>query len=157
MTMKQSAKLDKHIAIERLRETFMAGDTVNTVLRHVSRSGMSRSISVLDKDNSDISYLVARALGNTVDQKNGGVKVGGCGMDMGFHLVYELSYVLFPNGFGCTGKDNETRTYCPSCDHSNGYRDYTPNGGILSGMPQADSIRTHWHTDGGYALRQRWI
>jgi hypothetical protein len=25
-----------------------------------------------------------------------GYKVGGCGMDMGFHLVYTLASVLFP-------------------------------------------------------------
>jgi hypothetical protein len=151
-------KKEQSAAIEKLREKFKAGDTVCTVLRHVSRSGMSSSISVLDKDNSDISYLVARALGSTIDQKNGGVKVTGCGMDMGFEIVYNMSYWMYRDGFGCTGEG------CPSNDHSNGDRDYTPH---VDDCPQnsaevgtdipAKRAHSHYHKDGGYALRQRWI
>jgi hypothetical protein len=148
-------KAEQSAARDRLRETFKPGDTVHTVLRHVSRSGMSRSISVIDKGHNDISYLVARALDMRIDQNNGGVKVTGCGMDMGFHLVYNLSYVLNKDGFGCIGEG------CPSNDHHNGDRDYTPH------MNEKDRIgadgklcnchATHWHKDGGYALRHRWI
>jgi hypothetical protein len=61
-------------------------------------------------------------------------------MDTGFHLVYNLGYVLFPLGFECTGCD-EPPNLCPSNDHSNGDRDYAP----------------HNHKDGGYALRSQWI
>ena len=28
-----------------------------------------------------------------------GYRVGGCGMDMGFHLVHELGYRLFNDGY----------------------------------------------------------
>jgi hypothetical protein len=28
-----------------------------------------------------------------------GIRVGGCGMDMGFHLVYTLSRALFDDGY----------------------------------------------------------
>lgn len=150
----QSERLE---AIEHLRATFKPGDTVCTILRHVSRSGMSRSISVISPDMADVFYWVSRAVGWPIDRNNYGVKVSGCGMDMGFHLIYSLSYVLYPNGFGCIGENREARTSCPSNDHSNGDRDYTPNGGILAGMPQADGVHTHWHKDGGYALRHRWL
>jgi hypothetical protein len=130
---------EREQAIERLREIFKPGDTVYTVLRHVSRSGMSRSISILYSENPgdvvDVSFLLVRAMDYRFDRDRGGVKVGGCGMDMGFHLVYNMSHVLYPNGFTCTGER------CPASDHSNGDRDYTP----------------HEHKSGGYALQQRWL
>ena len=133
-------------AVERLREWLKPGDEVYTILRHVSRSGMSRSISLVigsEDGPSDISYLAARALGDKVDERHGGVKIGGCGMDMGFALVYNLSAALFPDGFECIGEGSPERwgSRCPSNDHSNGDRDYAP----------------HHHGSGGYALRHRWL
>lgn len=129
---------ERDAARERLRAIFPPGSVAHTVLRHCSRSGLSRSISVLAMDADgprDVTYLVARAVGLPVDDRRGGVKVGGCGMDMGFHLVYEMAARLYPDGFTCTGER------CPSNAHSNGDRDYTP----------------HHHTSGGYALRHRWL
>ena len=134
MTKKQLHEQERQEAIARLKETLKPGDTVHTILRHVSRSGMMWHISVIH-DMQDITYLVARAL----DEKradNGGIKVGGCGMDMGFGLVYSLSCALYPAGFKCHGKG------CNSKDHSNGAKVYTT---------------PHLHKDGGYALRQRWL
>lgn len=90
-----------------------------------------------------LSYRAAAILGNTMGHD--AVRVGGAGMDMGFHLVYTLSRTLYPDGFDCVGLYQDNRTdgpRCPSNDHSNGLRDYGP------------SIR---HEDGGYALRQRWL
>ncbi len=133
-----SSKAEKAEAIERLRGMLKPGDTVFTILRHVSRSGMSRSISVVvmqDGKPFDVSWAVARAGLGTFDRKNDGVKVGGCGMDMGFHLAYNLAWVLYGDDFQCVGEG------CPSNDHSNGDRDYTP----------------HKHSDGGYALNHRWL
>jgi hypothetical protein len=52
-----------------------------------------------------------------------GITIGGCGMDMGFELVYQLGYALWPNG-----------TPAPH--------------GTRNGEPD---------TNGGYALRQRWL
>lgn len=153
-------------AAEHLRALFPPGSTVYTVLRHVSRSGMSRSISVLHQDAdgiSDVSYLVARVLGDKLDRERGGVKVRGCGMDMGRSLVYNLSATLHPEGFGCIGEG------CPSNDHSNGDRDYTPHSiqytpETCPGRPcgagcdhKSGEGRDHWHRYGGYALRHRWI
>ena len=135
-----------------MRESVNPGDTLYTILRHRSASGMLRVIDVKALDCTDARYPfrslgwnVARAgIGDRWDDKNEGVRVGGCGMDMGVHLVYNLSYALYPDGFGCIGKG------CPSNDHSNGDRSYTPhmNGAGYVG---------HWHRDGGYALRQRWL
>jgi hypothetical protein len=129
-------------ARERLRGMLKPGDTVFTILRHVSRSGMLREISVrtFDKDG-DCFYLdglVARALGDHIGP-NDGIKISGCGMDMGFEIVYELGRALWPDGHDCIGSE-----LCRSNDHSNdrGVRDYSP---------------TRHHNDGGYTLRQRWL
>lgn len=171
----------------KLREWLKPGDTVYTILRHVSRSGMSRTIGVvlLQPDDRGANrplvdlhpnWLVSQAVGLRMSAKDrDGVVVGGCGMDMGFHLVYETSHALFPDGFGCIGEG------CPSNDHSNGDRDYMPHGSARACYPEplsADSLchcidalhwhgecagtepackASHWHRDGGYALRQRWL
>lgn len=209
MTAKEAARAD---AQAKLREWLKPGDTVYTILRSVSRSGMSRTIGVvlLQPDNRggtrplvDLhpNWLVSQAVGLRMSAKDrDGVVVGGCGMDMGFHLVYSLSASLFRDGFGCIGEG------CPSNDHSNGDRDYTPHGSAdpghvhlvgcykpgsrqgtraytpvredgldrnLRDMKDVDFTREsargltlicpepviadHWHKDGGYALRQRWL
>ena len=96
--MKHTAQ-QRDEAIKNLRDTLQPGDTIYTVLRHVSRSGMSRTIDVyIIRDNEPryLSYWAAHALGWTLNNGNKeGIKVGGCGMDMGFHLVSSLSYALF--------------------------------------------------------------
>jgi hypothetical protein len=161
MNTKQQEQAD---AIAKLRELLPPGSTVYTILRHVSRSGMSRSISAVVVEDGEpvvIDYLVRHALGLTFDRTNGGLKVQGGGMDMGFHVVYSLSYALYPNGAPCIGEK------CWSNDHINGDRDYTPHGCFdENGQPedrepgpgeQADGCRRHWHRDGGYALRHRWL
>ena len=93
----------------KLREMFPRGSRVHVVLRHVSRSGMLRHISVLHAQDGairDVSYLVARALDYRRDLDDGGIVVHGAGMDMGFELVYNLSMAL----------------YCPShYDHDGAY------------------------------------
>lgn len=104
ITKKTQLAIDKEIARMKLREMFaeQAKPTVYTILRHVSQSGMSRDISVKTLEDGqlrDITYTVAEALGEKIKDRNGQrvVRVNGCGMDMGFHLVYGLSSVLYPN------------------------------------------------------------
>ena len=75
-----------------------------TILRHVSASGMSRSISVhyFDLEYGDmrqLNYDCALLLGLSLDEKHEGVKVQGCGMDMGFSLIYDLSSKLLEDGY----------------------------------------------------------
>lgn len=141
--MKQSAN-EQLEAINHLRSILKPGDTVYTILNNVSRSGMNRRISLCvgsGKDVTNITWYVAKAMGEPLKNRAGyvqdvGISVSGCGMDMGFDLVYNLSRILFRDGFDCTGEG------CPSNDYSNGDRNYEP----------------HKHTgDGGYALKQRWL
>jgi hypothetical protein len=89
-------------SVERLRSLF-AGDSkpvIHTITRHVSSSGMSRDISLIYATSAgltNITYSAALALGWPLSEKSGNraVRVSGCGMDMGFHLVYTLSRVLY--------------------------------------------------------------
>jgi len=94
-------------ALEMLNKLVKAGDTIYTVLRHVSRSGMSRNIDMyVIKDNQPvfITGYAGKLLGLKHDYKgHGGLVVGGCGMDMGFHLVYELGGRMFKSGAGTDG------------------------------------------------------
>ena len=157
--MTKAQKTERDEAIARLREWVKPGDTVHTIIRHVSRSGMQREIGVvlIDADGSTLhpNWAVSKAIGARQGKRDG-VIMGGCGMDMGFALVYELSHALFPDGFGCVGDK------CPSNDHSNGDRDRTPHGACKDCLekthePSPGHEYTHWHTSGGYALRQRWL
>jgi hypothetical protein len=155
MTKAQQAK--KEQALATLREMLKPGDTLYTIQQHVSRSGMHRLIStrVMTAEGPvDVDHLIG-ALGLfTRDNRTGALRVGGCGMDMGFHVVHNVSHMLYPEGFGCIGQGDESRpsTRCPSNDHSNGDRDYTPHASRLDATGQG-----HWHRSGDYALRHRWL
>ena len=83
---------------------------VYCVLRHVSRSGMFRVIDLYIQatDGSHLNvYGLAEKVGGdyagtlpyTYDTHRNGFRVSGCGMDMGFALVYDLSMRLFGNGY----------------------------------------------------------
>lgn len=194
-------------AIAQLRETLKPGTTVYTILRHVSRSGMSRDIDVYVMEDGEprrITWSVAKAADLTYSRKAEAIKIGGCGMDMGFAIVYDLSRSLYDRGhtFTCIGKD------CPSNDHSNAYcnsrqnqclvcRHELPDGrckhcssygkigeecpncepsddlGPMVFQPEFTRMnlerheyavcseqcaeRTWVHSDGGYALKHRWM
>jgi len=87
--------------IEFLRDMIKPGDKVYCVLRHVSKSGMSRCIELMiikDSELLTIGYGASKAMGYKYCSDHNGIKVGGCGMDMGFELVYNLGRTLFPNG-----------------------------------------------------------
>ena len=106
MTTKTARKeAEREDARTRLLSMLKPGDRVYTVLRHVSSSGMSRRISLVipttDHDGkpavTSIDWLAARVLSYRQHDK-GGLMVGGCGMDMGFHVVYALGSALWPDG-----------------------------------------------------------
>lgn len=96
-----SKRLDRAYAIEHLLTHYIKeGQTVYTIIKSVSSSGMSRDITlkvVNDGKLEDITYYAAQALEWRLVERNGSraVRVGGCGMDMGFHTVYTLARVLF--------------------------------------------------------------
>lgn len=139
----KSTKAQKELCLKNLQEWIKPGDTVYTVLKHTSRSGMYRVIDLFIMQNNQPFRITgwAAALLEGYDNRHEGAKAHGCGMDMGFHLVYNLSYTLFPNGFECVGRDKDGYSRCPSNDHSNGDRDYTP----------------HTHKSGGYAINHKWM
>jgi len=129
-TTKEKSEQQKK-AIAFLRKALKPGKTVYTIVRKVSSSGMSRQISTfITQKNStiDITWYVAHALDYRRDPNNGALKVNGCGMDMGFHVVYNLGRKLYPNGFKLAKKQHG-------------------RNGDKSGID----------TDGGYALRQEWL
>ena len=45
----------------------------------------------------DITYYTAKALGDTLKERNGqrAIRVNGGGMDLGYHLVHSLATVLY--------------------------------------------------------------
>jgi len=82
--------------IKYLKQLLRRRKCVYTVLKHVSRSGMYRRIAVLvpyKNEIRNISGYVADVLG--LECTNGSVGVSGGGMDMGFHIVYNLSLFLY--------------------------------------------------------------
>lgn len=107
--MKTNHSTAKIEAKTRLKKMLPRGSKVYTVLRHRSRSGMSRTIQLIGFDKKDgrqlqYGYNAAILLGWRYDRDADGVKVSGCGMDMGFHLVYELSSALYGDGYAIKGE-----------------------------------------------------
>jgi hypothetical protein len=145
-------------AASELRKLLKPGQTVYTIMRHCSASGMSRVIDLAivvpdiekvyplrpadqaeyvgQKDYEakpkkhlrghvirSIGWLAAKAMADNFDRDRQGIKIGGCGMDMGFALVYNLGSTIWPKG---TPKPHGRR----------------------NGEPDSD---------GGYALKHVWL
>lgn len=117
-----------------LKKLFRVNKTVYCKLNHVSQSGMTRRISfyVVRKNKIiDLTRHISNVTGLKVS-KNGGLTVGGCGMDMGFSVVYDLSRTLYPKGFRSSERNR-----------SNGIKS-TDKG-------------YNWDSDGGYRLEHSWL
>jgi hypothetical protein len=132
------SKADRLEAQETLKKLIVEGGyRIYTTLKHVSRSGMSRSIDchvIIDNQPRWISGYIARACDMSYDEKRECIKIGGCGMDMGFAIVYNVSSQLFKD-YKCMGEN------CPASDHVNNHTD--KNGVTI-------------HND-GYAVSQKWM
>ena len=75
--------------------------TVYTILRHTSKSGVMRHISVMiivDGEPVLLDHHVARVLFLKRPPGKPGVKVSASGMDAGFFLVYSLAHVVLKDG-----------------------------------------------------------
>lgn len=103
-TAKQQKQQDRAEAIQSLKRILeKSNGTIYTVLNKVSSSGMTRHISTFvattDKDGKpqvlNVTWYASRALDYKRNNEAARVIVGGCGMDMGFHVVYSLSRVLY--------------------------------------------------------------
>lgn len=150
MTKREREKQERRTeAVKTLAQLGVApGKRVYTSCSHVARSGMSRRIHVYivtrdtetDREGKkrvehrihEITGLVAHALDYTRNQNDGGLVIGGCGMDMGFHVVYSLGRVMFPKG--------------GSLKAASGVRQaQAERGGITR------------EVDGGYLLKHEWL
>lgn len=99
------------------------GSTVFNVLEHVTASGMTRYIKSYVFEpaswmNSSpraqkatpgmtdifLSGYIATLLDRKRPANRDGVKVVGCGMDMGFDLVYRLSMELYGDGYALNAR-----------------------------------------------------
>lgn len=91
--------MEREEAIKELKTLIKPLDSVYTTVTKVSRSGMSRRIRVFimrKNEPREITHLVAMAL--NLKRNEYGLNIGGCGMDMGFKVVYDMGSVMFPKG-----------------------------------------------------------
>ena len=101
MSTKEETKTEQEKELELLREYVKEGQTVYTILRHVSVSGTSQDISLMTINGNGelikLTYSVATVLGKKVISVEGrnAIRESGGNRDMGFDLVYNLSSVLF--------------------------------------------------------------
>ena len=88
-------------AVELAKRLLKKGDHVYGIVRSVAKSGTSRTNDfyvIVDNQPVYLSNAMAHILG--VQQVGGGaLKITGCGMDMIFACVYELSRRLFDDGY----------------------------------------------------------
>jgi hypothetical protein len=124
--------IEREEAIKALKKLgIKSGAKVYTTIKHVSASGMSRSIACFISRKNEIvkiDWYLNRILGYKFDQNHGGLKIGGCGMDMGFAMVYNLGRALYPKGFKLT-----------------------------KGQYGRNGDKSGFDTDGGYSLKQIWL
>jgi len=116
-----------------LRELFRKGNyTAYTILRHVSSSGMFRVIDVytiIDNQPIFLSGYIAELGQYKRDKKRDGLRTSGCGMDMGFDMVYTTSRQLWNT------------------------KEEAQSENIVIGR----NGDTQPETDGGYLIKQRWL
>ena len=125
---------EKGAAADELFKLLKPGDTVWTVCRHVTQSGMTRHLEVfIIRDDAPywLTSKVADVTGFMLAKRrphDRGLVIGGVGLDVGFEVVYRLGRALYPDGFKLT-------------------RNQVGRNGDQSGYDK----------DGGYAFRHRWL
>ncbi len=157
------AKYSKHEVDEakaRLKSWLKPGDTVHTVLDHVSSSGMTRHIRLVliqcgDKGEPVTlhpNHAAARVLGERQAKRGDGLVVGGCGMDMGFHIVHSLGYALWGKE-ASEGVGKEANALRKALLKATG--NYLTQGGAKA--PDWRKPDRVWFGAAGYALNHRWL
>lgn len=80
------------------REFVFTSDTkIYAKVEHVSRSGMSRTMSfymIEDGELINITHVVARVCGYKLNENSWTIRVQGCGMDMIFFVLNRFANVL---------------------------------------------------------------
>tara|TARA_R110002020_G_scaffold174057_1_gene365063 strand:+ start:65 stop:340 length:276 start_codon:yes stop_codon:yes gene_type:complete len=77
-------------------------ETIYSIISHVSKSGMTRHISffkIIDNEPEYINHEINDLLDYKFSKNYNGLVVGGCGMDMAFHVVYSYGKVKHDNGY----------------------------------------------------------
>jgi len=124
---------EKEETIKELKDLVKRADyKAYTILRSVSRSGMFRRISVLliiDNEPYFIDHLINKLGTYKRDKKEEGLRVSGCGMDMGFDVVYNAGRDIW-----ATKEEAQAEKIIT---YRNGNKE-----------PE---------TDGGYLIKQRWL
>ena len=160
--MTKYSKSEVQEAFERLRGWIKPGDTVYTILDHVSRSGMCRHIRVQliqckPGESEPLilhpNHAVSRVLGYSQTRRDGLV-VGGCGMDMGFHIVHSLGYALFGREaeHGEGSQANKLRKAIYEAD-----KHYWHQQKENKDPPDWTKPDRWWFGASGYALKHRWL
>ena len=79
-----------------LKQYCPKGATIHSVIRNVSRSGMSRRIDFYVIDGTRLQYLTGwMSVLFDRTRSDHGMRVDGCGMDMCWHTVEQLSSALY--------------------------------------------------------------
>ncbi len=160
--MAKYSKAEVEEARAKLRDWLKPGDTVYTVIDHVSRSGMSRNIRVVvlkadGKGKEPVAlhpnHSVAVVLGYGRAKRGDGLVVGGCGMDMGFHIVHSLGYALW-------GKEASEGTGAKANALRKALLKHTQHYMMQGGRKDEPNWRKpdrEWFGAAGYALNHRWM
>ena len=108
LTRREEIKQERERSRAYLLELFNAQEipTVSTIIRHVTASGMSRDISLVSVNERgqivNLAWHIDKVCTTgSLKERNGSrvIRVNGAGMDMGFHIVYNLSLVLYGDGY----------------------------------------------------------
>jgi len=95
--MKTKTTQDQKNAIKFLKKVVKIDSELLVNIHSVSKSGMSRKMSlyvVSNKDLIKLNWHLKQAGFESLDER-GQIKVGGCGMDMAFAITYNLKCALY--------------------------------------------------------------
>ena len=92
-TKKEIKLHEKAYAETKLNQILKRNETIYSVIRHVSQSGMTRHITffiIKDGQVWHIDNLISDYLDYRTNKRFNALVVGGCGMDMAFSVVNHL-------------------------------------------------------------------
>ena len=97
LTRAEGEKIYRAQVLADTKKKIKPGQTIYCTFRSVSASGMQRRISLHTIHKGKLiplDHAASVLTGRTLSDK-GGIVCHGCGMDMGFEIVYNLSMALF--------------------------------------------------------------
>jgi len=99
----QEKVIRKEEAREELKQIISKDTKFVCSIPHVARSGMTRHIKIyiVSDDGYLLNYSlpISELLEERYNEKNCALVVYGCGMDMVFKVLYDLSHTLFNDGY----------------------------------------------------------